>query len=173
MTLPLTEAVAADYREVVALANLAYRGAEAGWTTEAGVIEGQRLSEATLNEDLAANPGAHLLIYRNLEGLLQGTVWLAPIDKDTWYLGLLTVHPEVQAQGLGGRLLAAAEGFARERGVRRIRMTVLNVRATLTAWYQRRGYGLTGETQAFPYGEERFGRPLRDDLSFVVLARRL
>jgi hypothetical protein len=52
-------------------------------------------------------------------------------------------------------------------------MTVLNVRDALIAWYVRRGYAMTGETQAFPYGDERFGRPLRDDLSFVVLWKAL
>jgi hypothetical protein len=50
-------------------------------------------------------------------------------------------------------------------------MTVVNVRKTLIAWYERRGYALTGETKPFPYGDERFGRPLRDDLHFVVLEK--
>jgi hypothetical protein len=32
---------------------------------------------------------------------------------------------------------------------------------------------LTRETQPFPYGDERFGRPLRNDLHFVVLEKDL
>jgi len=52
-------------------------------------------------------------------------------------------------------------------------MTVLMVRETLIAWYERRGYTLTGETKPFPYGDNRFGRPLRDDLYFVVLEKAL
>jgi hypothetical protein len=47
------------------------------------------------------------------------------------------------------------------------------VRETLIAWYERRGYVLTGETQPFPYGDERFGRPLRDDLHFVLLEKNI
>jgi hypothetical protein len=47
----------------------------------------------------------------------------------------------------------------------------MNVRDTLMAWYERRGYVKTGETEAFPYGDERFGRPLRDDLHFVILEK--
>jgi hypothetical protein len=39
--------------------------------------------------------------------------------------------------------------------------------------YQRRGYALAIDTQPFPYGDERFGRPLRDDLFFVVLGKEL
>ena len=52
-------------------------------------------------------------------------------------------------------------------------MTVVNVRDTLIAWYRRRGYILTGEAEPFPYDDARFGVPKRDDLSFVVLRKRL
>jgi hypothetical protein len=34
-------------------------------------------------------------------------------------------------------------------------------------------YRLTGETEPFPYGDERFGKPLRDDLHFVVLEKEI
>jgi GNAT superfamily N-acetyltransferase len=170
----LHHAVEADYAGVVDLANLAFRGsgANASWNTEAVFIEGQRLDESLLREDLAAKPKARLLTYRDeADGPLLGTVLLEERDGGVWYLGLLSIRPDLQKRQLGRRLLAAAEDFARERGGRRIRMTVVNVRDTLIAWYQRRGYRLTGETQAFPYGDDRFGRPLRDDLHFVVLEK--
>jgi len=83
------------------------------------------------------------------------------------------VRPDRQDRKLGRRLMAAAEAFARAHGARRMRMQVINVRDTLIAWYQRRGYALTGEVKPFPYGDDRFGRALRDDLSFVVLERAL
>lgn len=83
------------------------------------------------------------------------------------------MRPGQQNQQLGRTLLTAAENFAKERGAHTIRMTVLHVRDTLIAWYQRRGYALTGETKPFPYGDNRFGRPLRDDLHFVVFEKRL
>lgn len=51
-------------------------------------------------------------------------------------------------------------------------MTVVNVRDTLIAWYVRRGYRLTGEREPFPYGDNRFGTPLRQDLHFEVLEKR-
>jgi hypothetical protein len=50
-------------------------------------------------------------------------------------------------------------------------MNVVNVRDTLIAWYLRRGYHKTGETEPFPYGDDRFGAPLRDDFSFRSLRR--
>jgi hypothetical protein len=48
---------------------------------------------------------------------------------------------------------------------------VLSGRDPLMAWYERRGYALTGETQPFPYGDARIGKPLRDDLYFVVMEK--
>ena len=47
------------------------------------------------------------------------------------------------------------------------------VREDLIAWYERRGYVRTGEQRPFPYGDERFGRPRRTDLSFAVLSKEL
>lgn len=171
LLIPATEA---DYPAIIDLANLAYRGtgASASWNVETGIIEGQRLTDSLLREDLAKKPKAHLLIWCEAPGKpLLGCVWLEPEANGVWYLGLLAVQPSLQKQHLGRNLLAAAEAFARQRGGIRIRMTVLSVRDTLIAWYERRGYLLTGETQPYPYGDERFGTPLRNDLYFVVLEK--
>jgi GNAT superfamily N-acetyltransferase len=172
----LNHAIESDYPEIIDLVNLAFRGSgpSASWNVEAGIIEGQRLDESLLREDLAAKPATHLLTHRDpANGTLLGTVWLDPGKDGVWGLGLLTVKPDLQNRQLGRALLTAAEDFAKERGARRIRMTVVNVRKTLIAWYERRGYSLTGETQPFPYGDERFGKPLRPDLHFVVLEKNI
>jgi ribosomal protein S18 acetylase RimI-like enzyme len=167
----LRVATEGDLSEVVELVNLAYRGV-AGWAVEGQFIEGERITLAGLREDLAAKPDALLLIWRDDgDGVLLGSVWLEPYKDGAWYLGLLNVRPDMQDRQLGRRLLAAAEEEAKERGATRIRMSVLNVRDTLIAWYQRRGYGLTGERRAFPYGHERLGRPLREDLEFLILEK--
>ena len=50
-------------------------------------------------------------------------------------------------------------------------MSVLSVRDTLIAWYERRDYRLNGQTKPYPYGDDRWGRPLRDDLAFVELEK--
>jgi ribosomal protein S18 acetylase RimI-like enzyme len=172
----LRHAVEADYSAIADLANLAFRGtgASASWNSEAGFITGERLNESQLRADIAAKPEANLLVYRDQpDGSLLGTVWLEPRMEGVWYLGLLTVRPDLQKRQLGRALLAAAEDFARANGARCMRMTVVNVRETLIAWYRRRGYAATGETQPFPYGDDRFGKPLRDDLHFVVLGKDL
>jgi ribosomal protein S18 acetylase RimI-like enzyme len=169
---PLTPAADADLEAVAALVNSAYRGdaSRQGWTTEADYLDGQR----TLRRDLAANPDAVLLTFRDTPGgPLLGTVWLEPAGDRAWYLGMLTVRPDLQARQLGRAVLAGAEAAAAERGAKRIVMTVVNIRDTLIAWYERRGYRLTGETRPFPYGDERFGVPRRDDLAFLVLDKAL
>ncbi len=165
----------ADLSAVVNLANLAFRAKDVGasWATEADYIKGQRLDLPMLRADIANSPEARLLLWRDDTGALAGTVWLEPAGGGAWCLGLLSVHPELQAKGAGRRLLAAAEDAARELGAERIRMTVVNVRETLIGWYLRRGYRLTGETKPFPYGDGRFGTPLRSDLEFVLMEKLL
>jgi ribosomal protein S18 acetylase RimI-like enzyme len=170
----LTPAVDADYAEIVELANWAYRGSgpSASWNMEVGILEGQRLNESLIREDLAAKPQGHLLTYREESGgMLLGTAWLDPREGGVWCLALFMIRPDQQNKQLGSRLLDAAESFAKERGARRIRMTVLHVRSTLIAWYERRGYAASGEIEPFPYGDDRFGRPLREDLHFLVFEK--
>ena len=165
-----------EFPALVALVNSAYRGqgAQAGWTTEAGYIDGQRIDLDSLRQDLADAPDALLLTLRDEpDGPLLGCVWLEP-DSDipngeAWYLGMLTIRPDLQDRKLGAALLARAEAHAVSLGARRIRMTVVHLRDTLIAWYQRRGYALTGERKPFPVGE-RFGKPQRA-LEFVVLEK--
>lgn len=170
----LTQARAADVPAIVALMNRAYRGrgADAGWTTET-YIEGDRTSEDQLRRDMTAHPHAAILLWRGSAGNLRGSVWMEPEADDVWYLGSLAISPSEQNGGLGRRMLSAAERWASRQGARAIRITVVNVRASLIDWYIRRGYRLSGETEPFPYDDDRFGRPLRDDLQFVVLRKTL
>ena len=172
----LIRAVPADFPAVVELLNRAYRSAPAvadrAWSTEAGYIDGDRTTIPMLTVDLASNPEARLMLWRADDGLA-GCVWLEPAGADVWYLGMLTVRPDLQGGGAGRRLLEAAEGEARALGARHIRMTVVNVRDGLIAWYERCGYTRTGEILPFPYDDLRFGAPTRADLSFVVLGRAL
>jgi ribosomal protein S18 acetylase RimI-like enzyme len=165
-----------DFPAVVALVNSAYRGqgAQAGWTTEAGYIDGQRIDLDSLKQDLADSPDAILLTLRDEDdGPLLGCVWLEPDEdaSDAWYLGMLTIRPDLQDRQLGRTLLTHAETHAAGLGARRVRMTVVHLRDTLIAWYERRGYALTGERKPFPVGE-RFGKP-QQALEFVVLEKGL
>ena len=174
-TLPqLTVATDADVPAVVSLINVAFRGRgeDAGWSNKEVYAEGTRITEDLLREDIAAKPQATLLLWRSAADSLLGCVWLEPEQNGVWYLGTLAIPPREQNAGLGGKLLAAAENWARERGATEIRMTVVHLRLPLIEWYKRRGYTLTEETKPFPYGDTRIGIPKRDDLYFVVLRKR-
>lgn len=168
----LEEAAADDLPAVVALMNRAYRDPHGSWTNEAAYIDGDRASVGLLAEEIAASPDGRLLLWRRGADLL-GCVRVEPEEEGDWYLGALTVDPAAQNAGLGRRLLTAAEDWIGARGGHVVRMTVVNVRDTLIAWYLRRGYDLTGETLPFPYEDDRFGVPRQDDLAFVVLHKRL
>jgi len=162
-----------DLPEIVALTNLAFRGG-AGWTVESTYIEGACINLEDLKADIVASPEARLMIWRDApDGLLRGSVWLEPKKSGVWYMGMLAVHPERQEQQLGRRMLEASEETVRREGGRKIRISVVNVRDRLTAWYERRGYVRTGEREPFPYGNEKIGRPLRDDLEFIMLEKEL
>jgi ribosomal protein S18 acetylase RimI-like enzyme len=90
-----------------------------------------------------------------------------------WYLGSLTVDPREQNAGLGRRILEAAERRILALGGTQVVIDVLNVRGSLIAWYERRGYRLTGEAHPFPYEDSRYGVPQRADLAFLVLEKEL
>jgi GNAT superfamily N-acetyltransferase len=165
-----------DVASVAALMNRAYRGAGGtrGWAVETDYLAGDRTTSEVLRADLAAAPAATVLKW--VDGptdSFSGCVWLEPLGDDVWYLGSFAIDPELQNGGLGRVMLAAAEDWVRGRGGKRMRMTVINLREALIAWYLRRGYHKTGETEPFPYGDDRFGAPLRDDLCFVVLEKDL
>lgn len=175
--LPLRTARPEEATLLSALVNSAYRGAssKAGWTTEADLLGGQRTDPEKLSEALesGADLAQVVLVHEDAKGLAC-CVHLERLPAGKAYLGMLTVRPVAQAGGLGRALLAAAEQWAaREWGTREMQMTVIAQRPELIAWYERRGYAATGETRPFPYGDERFGLPQRNDLFFRVFAKTL
>ncbi|MGA2096740.1 MAG: GNAT family N-acetyltransferase [Candidatus Acidiferrum sp.] len=171
MTVPLQPAKETDFPAIIALMNAAFRGTE-GWSIEGDYIAGERTSEPLLREEIAGG-ALYLLAKDDVTSALLGCVSLRASWPDRWYLGALTVSPALQNAGFGRRLLEAAEAYAAIQGARTIEMTVVNVRVSLIAWYERRGYRRTGETRPFPYDDNRYGTPKRSDLEFVVLERQL
>lgn len=160
--LTFAPATAADLPALCHLINRAYRGeaSEQGWTTEAHLLAGQRTDEADLHEQFLA-PDATFLLARTEAGGLVGSVFLQPQGPDL-YLGMLSVEPTRQAQGIGRQLVAAAGELARRRGCTGIRITVIAVRHELLAWYERLGFRPTGATVDFPT-DTRFGIPRQPD----------
>ena len=164
-----------DVPAIVALVESAYRGdaSRVGWTTEADLLDGQRTDAAAVADTVAA-PTSVVLLSLDEAGRMTACCQVDRRDDGVAYFGMFAVRPDTQGGGVGSELLAEAERHAREEyGAIRLEMTVIGQRSELIAWYERRGYRRTGETRAFPYGDERFGIPRRDDLHFVVLAKPL
>ena len=167
---PFRLARAADAPAIAALVNAAYRGSRAGWTTEADLLEGDRIGADGV-AGLLAGPGSVILLWEGQAGLL-GSVHLQRGEEDA-YLGLFVVQPDLQNGGLGKRLLAEAEAFVRQAwGTRRVRMTVLTARAELLAYYERRGYRRTGRRMPFP-AEAGAGTPKAAGLELETLEKDL
>lgn len=166
-------ATAADVDAIVALVESAYRGeaSRAGWTTEADLLDGRRTGADDVSAQLARQQSRLLLAESNGELLACAHV---AVEDGAGYFGMFSVRPGLQGSGIGGRVLLEAERIARDEfGMTDMRMTVIDLREELIAWYERRGYRRTGIKKPFPYGDERFGLPRRDDLRFEVLEKTL
>lgn len=175
LSLPqLLPASAEDLSEVVLLLNRSYRciGSNGGWTTEMGIIDGDRISIETLTQEVTSKPDATLLVWKQ-QNEVKGCVWLEPVGDGIWYLGSLAIEPLLQNVQHGRKLLAAAEQWCLSRGGSKIQMTVLDVRETLIKWYERRGYCRTGETEPFPSSDTRFGTPVGPGLHFIFMEKSL
>ncbi|MFI8996630.1 GNAT family N-acetyltransferase [Streptomyces sp. NPDC053542] len=163
----------ADVPALVELIESAYRGdaSRAGWTTEADLLAGQRTDPEGVAAVVAAE-GSRLLVAER-EGELVACCQLEHRGEHA-YFGMFAVRPALQGGGLGKVIIAEAERTVRaEWGAREMHMTVIRQRAELIAWYERRGYARTGRMTPFPYGDERFGIPQRDDLEFELLVKKL
>ncbi|MEW1645335.1 MULTISPECIES: GNAT family N-acetyltransferase [unclassified Streptomyces] len=171
--LTFRDATDADVDALVVLIESAYRGdaSRAGWTTEADILEGQRTDPEGVLAVIKSDDSRLLAVER--EGRVVACCQLEHRGEHA-YFGMFAVSPRLQGAGLGKVIIAEAERTARETwGVREMHMTVISVRDDLIAWYERRGYRRTGRMTPFPYGDERFGIPQRDDLRFELLVKEL
>jgi|SRR5690348_10685360 len=172
-SLAFRAAGSADISAIVALVESAYRGdsGRRGWTTESDLLDGQRVDTAGVRE-IVDKPGSRVLL-----GESGGSLRVCcHIEKqgEACYFGMFAVDPTLQGGGVGRQTLNEAERIARDEWkCTKMEMTVISVRDELIAWYVRRGYRRTGTFKPFPYGDERFGIPKRDDLRFEFLEKRL
>lgn len=171
MEYKILPATATDVPALNRLVNSAYRGdtSRQGWATEADLLDGTRIDEAALLE-LINKPDTTVLTYAE-DGSILGCVELRK-EGTGLYLGMLSVRPDLQAKGIGKKLMFAGEDFGRQQGCTKMFMTVISVRNTLIDWYVRHGYRLTGERKPFNMPDERWGIP-KQPLEFIVLEKTL
>ena len=135
------------------------------------MLDGRRTGADDIEDILVRRQSRLLLAERDGELLACAHV---AVEDGAGYFGMFSVRPTRQGEGLGKQVLAEAENIAAQQwGCTMMRMTVIDIRDELIAFYQRRGYRCTGIKKPFPYGDARFGLPKRDDLRFEVLEKPL
>jgi predicted N-acetyltransferase YhbS len=108
-------------------------------------------------------------LIREENGALVGCVYVEP-RGDRAYLGLLSIDPARQGEGLGKQLNAAAEEFARKQGCRWMDLRVVSPRAeVLLPIYRRLGYAETATQEYPPVLVEKMTIPGH----FIVMAKPL
>ena len=195
-TVFLRQAEASDVDALEQLLNRCYRQAE-GWTNEADLVGGIR---TTRDELLAVinDPKHYVFIYPKTTtgergsketGELLGCIAVDIKDdvatnqragNQKAYIGMFAVLPELQGLGVGHQILQAAETFAQRhlqsniqasaQNPARLTMSILSHRPELLAYYQRRGYQLSGNSMPFPVDGNN-GEPKRQDLELLELEK--
>ncbi|MCA1856958.1 GNAT family N-acetyltransferase [Massilia oculi] len=85
-------------------------------------------------------------------GTLAGLLWARVDDDDPGTVNLyqMWVAPEWRGQGMAAGLLAAALGWARDRGARTVGLGVNCANAAALALYRRAGFSILGEAYPMP-----------------------
>jgi ribosomal protein S18 acetylase RimI-like enzyme len=171
-------ATLADTDALIALVESAYRGdaSRAGWTTEADLLDGRRTGADDIHDCVNRERSVILIAETAAADGAPQMLACAHIaeEEGAGYFGMFSVQPNLQGGGIGKRVIDEAERIVRDEWrLPAMRMTVIDVRDELIAFYERRGYVRTGKLKPFPYGDERFGLPKRDDLRFEVLEKAL
>lgn len=141
----IEKATERDLKQIHALIEMCFRGefAKNGWTYESDLIDGIRITEETLRDEMNAG---NFLKHYDEEGKIIGCVYTRMIPEEkTLYIGFLSVHPLLQSQGLGTKLMAAAEAVGKNEGCSKLRIRVITERKELIDWYERQGYRCSRE----------------------------
>ena len=160
MSLNIRTAKNDDVAQLVELINLAYRAqSERSWTTEKAFVDGIRITNEQLSGDLSRS-NFKLFIGENEQGVLVACIGLS-LDHNSVEIGTFAIDPTIQNLGYGREMLNYVETYITQNysSLRRLIMYVLDVRTELMAYYQRRGYQITGRTESYPIDAD-VGQPL-------------
>ena len=133
----IRDAVESDVPALVALINCAYR-------VEDFFKSADRTDPADVRSLM--NRGRFLLLEDNRN--LAGSVFVQ-VDGARGYFSMLSIDPARQNQGLGARLVVAAEDTCRRSGCTEMELQVVSLRIELLEYYRSFGYDEYG-TRPFP-----------------------
>jgi GNAT superfamily N-acetyltransferase len=121
-----------DAETIAALVNAAFK-------VERFFIDGDRISPEKVREMMRR--GKFMLAEDG--GAMTACVYVE-IREQRGYFGLLAVAPARQGEGLGRKMVAEAENYARDAGCEFMDLRIVNIRAELPPFYRRLGYVETG-----------------------------
>jgi N-acetylglutamate synthase-like GNAT family acetyltransferase len=119
-------------------------------------------------DDLVSYFKSGTFLVGEYEGHIVGCVYVELHGKRA-YFGLLSIDPNRQKTGLGRRLVAAAEEFAREIGAHFMDLRIIHLRTELSVIYSKLGYRVIGTE---PYPQER-NHMLTQPVHFVRMSKEL
>ena len=113
----------------------------AAFVIERPIFDHDRIDDAGVRDYMTKGK---FLLHEDAAKNLLACVYLEPNTNDArCYLGLLSIAPEQQGTGLGHRILAQSENFARDAGCHTIWLRTLSARVPpLRPYYERFGYKL-------------------------------
>jgi len=135
-TLTFRTAELTDLDAIVRLVNRAF-------VAESPYVEGERVNTATVHEMWVR--GKFLL--GEDQGMLTACIFIEPRGKRA-HLGLVSVEPARQGEGLGAQLMAAAEAQCHAAGFHEMELRFINHRTELQRFYTRLGFVPSGITEA-------------------------
>lgn len=127
-------------------------------------FEEERAFDAAVWTARVTNPEAATFVAEE-DGRSLGTVAVIPAGRRaTAQLVAMWVAPESRGTGAATRLIETAAGWARDRGVRRLELSVIEGNDPARARYEKCGFAATGERRPLPsnpaIAETRFARDL-------------
>ena len=162
----------ADSEEICILVNSVYRGENSrkGWTTEADMLDGIRITSERVNELILSNNSIILVVCE--DNKIVGCVHLEKHGSKC-HLGMLSVDVNYQNQGHGKILMDKSEEYAKnEFKCNMMEMKVIGQRTELIEFYLRRGYIKTGDIEYFTLNTH-FGNPKIDNLYFEYFIKKI
>jgi GNAT superfamily N-acetyltransferase len=137
--MPALEIRSAQLKDVDAIVRLVNRA----FVAESPYIEGERINADGVHE--LWSRGKFLL--GELEHVLVACVFVEPRGAHA-HLGLVSVDPTRQGEGLGSQLMAATENHCRAAGFREMELRFINHRTELERFYRRVGFVPSGVMEA-------------------------
>jgi len=148
----------ADVHSITPLINAAF-------VVERPIFDHDRIDDVGVRDYMTKGK---FLLHEDAAGKLIACVYLEPSADGRCYLGLLSIVPERQETGLGRRVLAQAEKFARDAGCHTMWLRTLSARVPpLRPYYEPFGYKLLEITPLPPVFQPKI------PCGFVVMEKRL